>query len=81
MIGKINCSILNEVIAEAYTNWKDEDESRIVTRIITDLTEGGYVDDAWNHLIYSENGEYDEEADQSVFDQLTQHITNYIKNI
>ena len=81
-IPNIDCSVLNDVIAESFQEHPNDD--RIVEHILTDMVENGYVDRTWGNLVYTEDGGYREngmEIDDVILNKLEHHITEHIKNL
>lgn len=79
MIANINCKVLDRDIQHFYEAYSNVEPSKLVESIVNALVENGQVDTNWHYLIYTEDGEYDEDADASIINQLYNYITEYIK--
>lgn len=79
-IKDIDCSVLDDKIAESYRNHQES----MVDHIMTDMIEGGIVDKTWGSLIYNEDGGYNEvdgvACDEMILKELEQHIAEFVKN-
>ena len=78
----IDCSILNDVITDSYQSHRNDKE--IVSHIMTDMVENGYVDETWGTLMYDDDGNYTEdgvEIDAAILNKLEQYITELVKTL